>query len=304
MSALFRSLAVAGLFSWGVGCQYGFDPMGGLDDDSAATDDDSTPPADDDSTPSDDDTTPSADDDSTAGDDDETPPPDDDSTPGIDPSACPSDGSGGGMGLGTYSASGTNYSLYIPEDWEPGIPIPVLFSQHGQGGTGEQMVSSWLSLAATEGFMVVGQDSASGNGWNFGSDVLGLQAVIEQVSTEYNIDLCRLYLHGYSAGAHWSYVIGLANATWFAGLAVYAGSLDYAVDLEVWPDGVTRSLPVRIDHGTADTTVPFTEAEQARDALEGAGHEVSFHAIEGGSHGYDAAVQPDAWEALQGWFLP
>ena len=40
-----------------------------------------------------------------------------------------------------------------------------------------------------------------------------------------------------------------------------------------------------IVHGTADTTVPFTEAEALRDAYLATGAPFAFHPVEGGGHG-------------------
>ena len=267
---------------------------GGLDDDDVFDDDDSA--LDDDDAVDDDDDVADDDDDATDDDDDAV---DDDDL--VD--ACSSAGSGGPTGSGSGSAGGATFSYYVPSGYSPGVPAPVLYTAHGQGGTGEQMVSLWSATAEAEGFIVVGQDSA-GEGWNTGSDVEGLSAVFDQAAAWWNVDLCRTYLQGYSAGAHFTYIIGLANADVFAGLAVYAGTMGYAVEFGVWPDMVLRTIPVRIDHGTADSVVPYSEAENAQGLLQGAGHEVSFHAIAGGSHAYDPAVHPDVWAALSQWELP
>ena len=74
------------------------------------------------------------------------------------------------------------------------------------------MVELWADAADAGGFAVIGQDS-QGAGWNFSGDVTGLDGIVSQVASDWDVDLCRLYLHGYSAGAHWTYAIGLANAT-------------------------------------------------------------------------------------------
>ena len=49
--------------------------------------------------------------------------------------------------------------------------------------------------------------------------------------------------------------------------------------------------PVSIVHGTADETVPFTEAEKLRDAYTATGVAFDFHPLEGAGHGpWDATV--------------
>ena len=54
-------------------------------------------------------------------------------------------------------------------------------------------------------------------------------------------------------------------------------------------DGVSRfdatDAPVSIVHGTADPTVPFTEAEKLRDAYDVTGVPYDFYGVEGAGHG-------------------
>jgi len=164
------------------------------------------------------------------------------------------------------------------------------------------MVSLWQAQADAGGFAVVGQDS-QGEGWNFNADVTGLDAIVTDVSDVHDVDLCRLYLHGYSAGAHWTYVIGLANADVFAGLAVFAGAMSYASDVGVWPDGVPRLIGVRIDHGTEDSVVSYAFAEQAAAWLAAAGPPVDLAPVEGGSHAYDPGRHAAVWATLSDWSL-
>lgn len=205
-----------------------------------------------------------------------------------------SGGSGGGTGLGSGSVGSTTYTWYVPACALGAAPAPVLFTQHGSGGTGSGMVAQWTSLADARCIIVVGQDSASGRSWNFDSDVTGLDAVVNDVAALWDVDLDRLYLHGYSAGAHWSYVIGLANSDVFAGLAVFAGSLSYAESYGVWPDGTRGPIPVFIAHGSDDSTVPYREAEHAYEELLAEGWTTELWTSAGGSHAYDPAHQDDA----------
>lgn len=206
-----------------------------------------------------------------------------------------SGGSGGPSGSGSATIGTVNYAYYVPSCAEGAAPVPVVFTQHGAGGTGAGMVSQWTSLASTECFIVIGQDSQSGNGWNFGSDVTGMSDLIDEIDSLWDIDTERRILHGYSAGAHWGYVIGLGNSDTFGGLIVYAGAMSYAESYGVWPGGTQGSIPVAIGHGTSDTTVPYAYAEQAASALSSAGWPVELWTASGGSHAYDAAHQAAAW---------
>ena len=206
-----------------------------------------------------------------------------------------SGGSGGPSGTGTATIGAVDYGYHVPSCVESTVPVPVVFTQHGAGGTGAGMVAQWTSLADSACFIVIGQDSQSGNGWNFGSDVEGVSVLIDEVDTLWNIDTERRVLHGYSAGAHWSYVIGLANSDTFGGLIVYAGAMSYAESYGVWPGGTQGVIPVAIGHGTNDTTVSYAFAEQATAALSASGWPVELWTASGGSHAYDPAHQAVAW---------
>jgi poly(3-hydroxybutyrate) depolymerase len=221
--------------------------------------------------------------------------PHDSDTDDSEPPATGSGGSGGPTGTGSASVGSVSYAFHVPSCVKSEVPAPVLFTQHGAGGTGSAMVEQWKPLADAECFIVIGQGSQSGNGWNFNSDVEGLSALIDEVDALWNIDTERRVLHGYSAGAHWSYVIGLANSDSFGGLVVYAGAMSYAESYGVWPEGTQGPIPVAIGHGTEDTVVPYAYAQQAESELGGAGWPVELWTASGGSHAYDPEHQAAAW---------
>ena len=57
--------------------------------------------------------------------------------------------------------------------------------------------------------------------------------------------------------------------------------------------------PISIVHGTADTTVPFTEAEALRDAYVSTGVAFAFHPLQGAGHGpWTAKVGDKTLQAL------
>jgi len=212
--------------------------------------------------------------------------------------ATGSGGSGGPVGTGSATVGSVSYAYHVPSCAVAESPAPVVFTQHGAGGTGAGMVAQWQALADTECFIVIGQGSQSGNGWNFNSDVEGLGALIEEVDALWDIDTERRVLHGYSAGAHWGYVVALANSDTFGGLVVYAGAMSYAESYGVWPEGTQGPIPVAIGHGTDDSVVPYAYAQQAESALSAASWPVELWTATGGSHAYDAEHQTSAWAFL------
>ena len=216
---------------------------------------------------------------------------------------CGSGGSGGIVAEGTGTVDGGTYRFVVPDSYDGSAPTPLLVGLHGSGGNGQMMTGVWRDVAQAEGFIVVGPDSSDPSGWNTGGDIDHVFAVISEVSASYEIDLCRVYLNGFSAGAHLTWVLGLANSEVFAALSPYAGSLGYAEQMGIWPDQVTRQIPARIDHGMTDTVVPFSEAEHARDELEAAGHAVDFNGIPSSGHTWENSVTSAMWASLAGHAL-
>lgn len=201
-------------------------------------------------------------------------------------------GSGGALGRSTGSVGSSSYDLYAPACAAEG-PVAAIFSMHGSGGDGGDMVGVWQTLADRECFIVVGLDSESGMSWNFDSDVGNFADLAALVDQSYDVN--RHYLHGYSAGAHWTYIVGIYNSLYFTGLGVYAGSLSYAESWGYWPDPRATPIPVAIAHGTADTTVPYSEAEHALEEFSGAGWPAELDSYSGGSHAFELGSVETAW---------
>ncbi len=203
-----------------------------------------------------------------------------------DGDACASNGAGGSAGqtaLASAQYPNTPGVLYVPQSYDPSQATPLMIALHGSGDTAGSFVNLWAGIAEAEGFIVLVPESLSnGASWNRGSDTPVIGALADTVAAQFNVDNCRIYLTGYSAGAHYGYMLGLANSTYFAAMGIQAGSLQYAEQAGIWPGMVERQIAVDIHHGQADPYVPFSEAQHARDELEAAGHVVDFTSHPGG----------------------
>jgi predicted peptidase len=228
-------------------------------------------------------------------------------TPGTTPTTPPATGSGsggtgGGTGTTTVSVNTTaqaglpsiaiSYDVYVPANYTQTVPAPVVFAAN-MGST------PWRAIADAEGVIVVDfRDHDRNGGFNFNYDVLGLNAILTEVEVRWNVDTQRRYYHGFSAGAHWGYVVVLANANSFAALGVNAGSMNIAIQQGVWPGQVQRKIPVAIRHGVNDTVVPVQAGRDDRARLQGAGHPVQIREFNGG-HTISAADAADVWGFLK-----
>jgi phospholipase/carboxylesterase len=203
-----------------------------------------------------------------------------------DGDTCPSNGAGGSAGQAAIASAqypNTPGVLYVPQSYDPAEPMPMMVALHGSGDTAGNFVNLWAGIAEAEGFLVLVPESLSGGAsWNRGGDTPVISELMDTVRGQYNVDTCRIYLTGYSAGAHYGYMLGLANSTYFAALGIQAGTLSYAEQSGIWPGMVERQIAVDIHHGMNDPYVPLGQATHARDELEAAGHTVYFQTHAGG----------------------
>lgn len=218
-----------------------------------------------------------------------------------------SGGSGGQVGLNartiaTQAQAGLpsvqiSYDVYVPATYDPQTPIPLVVAAN-------MGLVPWQALADAETIAVIDfRDHDQNGGFNFNYDVLGLQAILQDVQGAFNVDTKRIYYHGFSAGAHFGYVVVLANANTFAGLGINAGSLNIAIAQGVFPGMVQRTIPVVIQHGIQDTVVPVQAGRDDRVRLMNAGHAVELNEFAGG-HTVRTADAQQVWTFLQGFRAP
>jgi len=173
---------------------------------------------------------------------------------------------------GTWSCNRT-YLYYIPSGYTSSTAVPLLFSFHGIGSSGEEQetLTSFAELAEQEGFIAVFPDATTLEEddnpcaenligkynpvlagldltqWNLGlnwslqycagvDDVGFVSDMIDWFETNYNIDTSRIYATGMSLGAFFSYYVALMLPDTFAGIApVCAPMLTNMFDFEGVP---------------------------------------------------------------------
>jgi polyhydroxybutyrate depolymerase len=162
---------------------------------------------------------------------------------------------------GTFNPAGDQraYRIWVPANYSPTTPAPVIVNYHGTGGTPEAIdaFSSNLSQKANaRGYIVVAPQALSGEAttarWvvpGFGAtpdDVAMTRAMLAQVGEQYCVDPKRIYATGFSSGGAMSTFIACRAKDLFAGVAPGGG-----VNL-VDPSCNQGSIPMFAYHGTAD----------------------------------------------------
>ena len=158
------------------------------------------------------------------------------------------------------------YILYVPNSYDGTSSIPLLLNFHGFGGSASQFMqeADMRSLAEADTFILVYPQGSCLDGsshWNpcptggdnksTADDVGFVEAMISEISSQYNLDMERIYAAGYSNGGMMAY--GLANykSDLIAAVASVSGTMLDCIGPTSHP------MPVVHLHGTSDGVVSY-----------------------------------------------
>ena len=164
-----------------------------------------------------------------------------------------------------YDGIERSYILYVPDSYSQNIPVPLVLNLHGySSNAGQQMIySDFYNIADEEGFILIHPEGTTdSNGFQFwGSDLMSnvddvgfLNALIDAIALEYNINLNRIYSMGMSNGGFMSYSLACELSDKIAAIASVTGSMTINQIMSCNPD---RPVPVMQIHGTADLVVLY-----------------------------------------------
>ncbi len=196
------------------------------------------------------------------------------------------------------------YLVTAPEPAVGSDPVPLVVDFHGltEGAEFHSNATGWSELAESEGFVAV-FPNGSGDpvAWNVASsgpnpDLDFVDAMLEQLESEYCIDTSRVYATGLSNGAFMSSVLACTRSDTFAAVAPVAG-LTHPPDC-----AAERPVPVLSFHGTADPLLPFNGSVSggAISGLVGEGEVTTTTAPPGDIDGEGYPANAAAWAAANG----
>ena len=162
-----------------------------------------------------------------------------------------------------YDGNNRSYVLHIPSNYNGTVSVPLLFNFHGGAGFANQFMtqtSDMRSIADTAGFILVYpqalEDPNDGNSTNWlhksptnVDDIYFIQAIIDTLNSEYQIDNNRIYASGHSLGGEFTYELACRLNTKIAAVAAVArtmGDAQLNFCTPVHPTGILTIL------GTAD----------------------------------------------------
>ena len=166
----------------------------------------------------------------------------------------------------THDNETREYISYVPVSYDGSSPVPLVFNFHGFGGKASDYMNyaDLRALAESEIFILVYPQGSCLDGsshWNScptgednksDADDFGfVEAMINEIAAQYNINLERIYAAGYSNGGMMAY--GLANykSDLIASVAIISGAM---LDCT---GPTNHPIPVINLHGTADSVIPY-----------------------------------------------
>lgn len=162
------------------------------------------------------------------------------------------------------------YVLYVPNSYNDSSSVPLLFNFHGGGGsaTGQMYISKMNLVADTATFIVVyPQGSSLDNGvshWNSmiatednkstADDIGFISILIDEISSNYNINPQRVYACGYSNGADFSFSLACYLSDKISAISSVSGLMSLESESLCNPKEDTGVL---IFNGTSDSYRPY-----------------------------------------------
>ena len=158
------------------------------------------------------------------------------------------------------------YIIYVPNSYDGTSSVPLMLNFHGFGGSASQFMqeADMRSLAEANTFILVYPQGSCLDGashWNpcpiggdnksTADDVGFIEAMISEISSNYSLDMERIYAVGYSNGGMMAY--GLANykSDLIAAVASVSGTMLDCIGPTSHP------MPVVHLHGTSDGVVSY-----------------------------------------------
>ncbi|MDG1811406.1 MAG: PHB depolymerase family esterase [Polaribacter sp.] len=178
------------------------------------------------------------------------------------------------------------YVLYMPNSYDGATAVPVLFNFHGFGGSASEFMqeADMRSLAEADTFILIYPQGSCLDGsshWNAcpaggdnksNADDFGfVEAIINELSSQYNVDVERIYAAGYSNGGMMAY--GLANykSDLIAAVASVSGAM---LDCT---GPTNHPMPVVHLHGTSDGVLPYNGGNGWNSAQSTLDHWIDFN---------------------------
>jgi polyhydroxybutyrate depolymerase len=192
------------------------------------------------------------------------------------------------------------YLLVIPRS-VGAEPVPLVVALHGTGDSPQSMASySGLDRLASEmGFLLV-YPSAIRSRWkvedvetaDMNRDIRFMDALIERLSLQFNLDSRRIYAVGMSNGASFAQLWGAHRSHQIAAVVAHSGESPMGAPI---PE---RAFPVMLLVGSKDSQAPVETMRQTAANYRRDHHPVELSIVNDLGHEWAKSKNPQIWEFL------
>ncbi|MBN1260427.1 MAG: prolyl oligopeptidase family serine peptidase [Anaerolineae bacterium] len=199
-----------------------------------------------------------------------------------------------------------NYLLSLPEGYAAdGAAWPLILFLHGIRQRGDDVgvltrngIPALIEKQGPLPFIVVSPQCPVNTLWSDHVDALVM--LLDDIATQYRVDVDRIYLTGLSMGGYGAWFLGTAHPERFAAAAPICGG-------GIWQHGfpervcVLKGVPVWAFHGAKDTTVPVAESQTLVNTLRACGGDARLTIYPDAGH--DSWTETYDNPDLYTWFL-
>lgn len=187
--------------------------------------------------------------------------------------------------------------LYIPPNYTPDKPAPLVVTLHGATGNANRAINLLRAQAEANGVILLAPPSRADT-WDiiadngFGADIDFINKALSKTFENYAIDRNRIGLAGFSDGASYALSVGLTNGDLFSHILAFSPGF--------MRPAARYSLPqIYISHGTQDNILPIAYcSRKIVPRLQAEGYAVNYNEFEG-EHTLPQKIATDSIN----WFL-
>lgn len=186
--------------------------------------------------------------------------------------------------------------LYIPRNYDPERPAPLVVMLHGAGGNAHHGIAPLLPIADSAGVILLAPESRRQT-WDvlygeYGDDVSYIDGALEQTFRRFAIDPRHLAAEGFSDGASYALSLAITNGDLFTHIIAFSPGF-------MAPAAVRGTPRCFISHGVTDGVLPIDRcSRRIVPQIEAAGFDVDYREFDG-PHVVPADIAHDALT----WFV-
>src|SRR5262245_50504663 len=172
------------------------------------------------------------------------------------------------------------YRLVVSKSVDLKTPAPLVVAFHGMGIDSSKVMPRYTKLddlAADKKFIIV-YPEAIGRSWGIDpkkvtADLGFFDALVEEISSKYEVDANRLYIVCLSNGGYFTHLVGKERSTQVAAVCSHSDPLGLQTILGI---NAERKFPVMIVHGDKDFLFKPQIFRENRDKYQKEKHEVKY----------------------------